>query len=66
MRENVWPLLFENVLGITNSLYIELFRRREKGMVPEKVTSQIEKDINRSFYGKTEFESKTGLSEEVQ
>lgn len=30
-----------------------------------KVKIQIEKDINRSFYGKTEFDSKTGLTEEV-
>jgi len=40
---------------MTNSLYIELLQRREKGWVCEKVKQQIEKDIKRSFYGKTNY-----------
>ena len=30
MRPAVWPLIFENYLGITNSLYIELLGRKDK------------------------------------
>jgi len=39
--------------------------RREKGWVCEKVRKQIDKDIKRSFYGKTQYETKTGLIMEV-
>lgn len=61
LRHKVWPLLFKNILGFTNSLYIELLDRRSNGWVSEKVKLQIEKDIKRSFYGKTTYEARTGL-----
>ena len=28
MREVIWPIIFENYLGITNSLYIELLSKK--------------------------------------
>lgn len=61
----MWPLCIENRLGMTNSLYIHLLERREKGWVDEKVRVQIDKDIKRSFYGKTNYEIKTGIIFEV-
>jgi len=65
LRGKVWPVLLENKLGMTNCLYIHLLGRREKGWVCEKVRKQIDKDIKRSFYGKTQYETKTGLIMEV-
>ena len=50
---------------MTNSLYMNLLSRREKGWVCEKVRKQIDKDIKRSFYGKTQYETKIGLIMEV-
>jgi hypothetical protein len=55
MRSKIWPICIENRLGMTNSLYIHLLERREKGWVEEKVKIQIDKDIKRSFYGKTNY-----------
>ena len=55
MRGKVWPALVDNRLGITHSLYLKLLERRESGAVEEKVRSQIEKDLKRSFYGKTAY-----------
>ena len=40
---------------MTNSLYIELLDRRQQNWVDEKVKIQIDKDIKRSFYGKTQY-----------
>ena len=51
----MWSLLVENKLGITNALYIHLLTRKEKGGVEEKVRSQIEKDLRRSFSGNTTY-----------
>lgn len=65
LRHRVWPLIFENTLGLTNALYIELIERKSKGWVDYKVINQIEKDIARSFCGKTKYEVKTGLAIEV-
>lgn len=50
---------------MSNGLYLQLLERREKGWVCEKVRVQIEKDIRRSFYGKTHYETKTGFILEV-
>ena len=65
LRNKVWSLVIENKLGMTNSLYINLLERRNKNWVCEKVQQQIDKDIKRSFYGKTQYETKTGLILEV-
>jgi hypothetical protein len=54
-RGRCWGLLVENRIGMSNGLYLQLLERREKGWVCEKVRVQIEKDIRRSFYGKTHY-----------
>jgi hypothetical protein len=41
--------VFENQLGITNSLFIELTERRNHNAVEPQVKSQIHRDIMRSF-----------------
>ena len=65
LRGKVWFALVENKLGMTNSLYIHLLERKSKNWVCEKVRKQIDKDIKRSFYGKTKYETSTGLILEV-
>ena len=41
LRTKVWPLAFENRLGITNGLYIELLEKRTQKWVTQKVVNQI-------------------------
>lgn len=65
MRHIVWPLAVENQLAITDELYFELLERKNQGLVSEDVKVQIEKDINRSFSGRTQYEAKVGLKAEV-
>lgn len=55
LRGKIWAVCIENKLGMTNALYIQLLERRAKGWVCEKVRIQIDKDIKRSFYGKTNY-----------
>lgn len=70
LRSSLWPLTFENKLGITDTLYTELLKRKERDEdYSKRVLSQIsnfafilDKDICRSFNGKTQFESKIGLA----
>lgn len=57
VRSRVWPALLDNRLGITPTLYQKLLERRKNGEVEEKMQSQIAKDIKRSFYGKTNYNS---------
>ena len=54
-----------NNLAITNQLYFELLERKNNGWLPEEVCSQIDKDISRSFSGKTQHEGRFSLKLEV-
>lgn len=49
-RMEIWPLLFENNLGIDEDFYVSLCEQRQ--VVTSQVRDQIEKDIQRSFSGK--------------
>lgn len=65
LRNQIWSQLVENRLGMANALYISLLERRAKNWVCPKVRQQIDRDIKRSFYGKTQYETRTGLILEV-
>lgn len=52
-------------MAITDELYFELLERKNKGWVSEEVRNQIERDICRSFSGRTQYEEKAGLRAEV-
>lgn len=46
LRSKAWPLLIHDRLALTRAFYNELV---ENAVVPEKVRTQISKDIDRSF-----------------
>ena len=66
LRLKVWPIIFDNQLGLTNNLFIELQERRMKGMVEAHVVSQIKRDIDRSFNCRVQIKNRELLGQEVQ
>jgi hypothetical protein len=61
LRHLIWCMAMENSMAITDELYFELLERKNMGWVNGEVRNQIEKDICRSFSGRTQYEERAGL-----
>jgi hypothetical protein len=61
LRHLIWSMAMENSMAITDELYFELLERKNMGWVSEEVRNQIERDICRSFSGRTHYEERAGL-----
>lgn len=63
LRNKIWPLLIHDRLALTRPFYNDLL---ENNVLPEKVKSQIAKDIDRSFPNNGELNSCKDLLSNMQ